>query len=247
MGLHPQNSFHPEDRLSQQKIFIVEDDARLATLISEYLGQNGYRTQIIPRGDLAIIQISTSKPDLVILDLMLPGQDGLSVCREIRKNYQGPVLILTAREDEMDEVAALEMGADDYVKKPVVPRVLLARIRALFRRNSSGSAPEGGASSLTFGSLHMDLASRSVFLENRPVELSTVEFSLLSFLASHAGEVLSREKILASLRGISYDGLDRSVDMYISRLRKKLGDHGSRPCRIKTVWGEGYLFARDAW
>lgn len=241
-------SSHPLPSCStQQRIFIVEDDTRLATLISEYLTLNGYDTLVIPRGDLAAKKIPEENPDLVILDLMLPGQDGLSVCREIRREYQGPVLILTAREEDMDEVAGLELGADDYVKKPVVPRVLLARIRALLRRTGPSPTPAKELSCLTFGSLRIDPAARSVVLKNTPIELSTLEFSLLSILAGQAGEVLSRETLLAELRGVAYDGMDRSVDMYISRLRKKLGDDGAKPCRIKTVWGEGYLFVKDAW
>ncbi|MDY0163862.1 response regulator [Desulfobotulus sp.] len=231
-----------------QRIFLVEDDPRLASLIREYLTINGYEVLVIPRGDVAAKKIPPENPDLVILDLMLPGQDGLSVCREIRRDYRGPVLILTAREEDMDEVAGLELGADDYVKKPVIPRVLLARIRALLRRTGPPSMPVKEAlSALLFGGLRVDMESRSVWFNGTPVDLSTVEFSLLAFLANHAGEVLSREKILAELRGIAYDGMDRSVDMYISRLRKKLGDDGTRPSRIKTVWGEGYLFVKDAW
>ncbi|MCW7753411.1 response regulator [Desulfobotulus sp. H1] len=241
------NPFSQEKNPSQQRIFLVEDDQRLAGLISEYLTINGYKTLVIPRGDVAAKKIPPENPDLVILDLMLPGQDGLSVCREIRRDYTGPVLILTAREEDMDEVAALELGADDYVKKPVVPRVLLAHIRALLRRATPSVPNTSEAISLVFGSLRVDMASRNVLLDGKPVILSTVEFSLLALLASHGGRVLSREKILAKLRGIDYDGVDRSVDMYISRLRKKLGDDGTRPFRIKTVWAEGYLFVKDAW
>ncbi|HVN71168.1 MAG TPA: winged helix-turn-helix domain-containing protein [Desulfomonilia bacterium] len=237
----------------RQKILIVEDDARLAGLIRDYLVREGYAVFLEERGDRAQDCITRERPDLVILDLMLPGKDGLSVCRDVRTDFEGPILILTAREDDMDQVAGLELGADDYVKKPVEPRVLLARIRALFRRmekpgsgrHTADTSPEGH--DIRFGSLRIDTASRSVFLEGSRVDLTTNEFDLLLLLARNEGTVLSRDTIYSALRGIGYDGIDRSVDMYISRLRKKLGDDTSHPARIKTVWGSGYLFVRDAW
>lgn len=237
----------------QRKILIVEDDTRLAGLIGEYLGDQGYEVSIEERGDTAAVRIPREKPDLVILDLMLPGKDGLSVCREIRAAYDGPILILTARDDDMDQVAGLELGADDYVRKPVEPRVLLARIRALFRRiNITGSGPDTTESvseenDLVFGALRIDCTSRNVFLAGKEVDLTTNEFDLLLLLANNEGSVLSRDTIFSTMRGIGYDGMDRSVDMYVSRLRRKLGDDTSRPSRIKTVWGAGYLFVGNAW
>lgn len=233
-------------------ILLIEDDIRLATLIKDYLSAQDFRVTIDGRGDSGAARIVKEQPDLVILDLMLPGMDGLSVCRNVRHGYPGPILMLTAREDDTDQVVGLELGADDYVKKPVEPRVLLARIRALLRRfcaNTSHAgcqAPEKPAE-LTFGTLHLNQAAQTVTLGGKPVELTCNEFNLLWILASHSGRVLDRDQLFRETRGISYDGLDRSVDIAISRLRKKLCDSATKPWRIKTVWGMGYLFVKDAW
>ena len=231
------------------KIVLVEDDVRLAQLIQEYLSNHGLEVFVENRGDFAVQRILNVKPDMVILDLMLPGKDGLQICRELRPVYHNPIIMLTARDEDMDQVLGLEMGADDYITKPVQPRVLLARLRALNRRVESqlheqkGSAP----SKLVFGELVIDTAAREVRLKNAAVDLTNNEYELCYLLALHAGEVLNREKILSLTRGIEYDGLDRSVDVRISRLRKKLGDDTEKPFRIKTVWGRGYLFVADAW
>jgi DNA-binding response OmpR family regulator len=231
------------------RILLVEDDRRLATLVRDYLGRQGFEVAVEDRGDTAADRIRRERPDLVILDLMLPGRDGLEVCREVRPTHDGPILILTAREDDIDEVAGLEIGADDYVKKPVEPRVLLARVRALLRRvDGSNRSPEIARDrALAFGSLRIATTSRTVELEGQPVELTTNEFDLLRLLASRAGEVVSRDWLFRELRGIEYDGVDRSVDIAISRLRKKLEADPSHPRRIRTVWRRGYLFVPDAW
>ncbi len=238
--------------VTSPRILVVEDDQRLACLIRDYLQLQGYSVLIEGRGDHAVDRILREAPDLVILDLMLPGKDGLEICREVRSEYSGPILMLTAREDDMDQVVGLELGADDYVKKPVEPRVLLARIRALTRRMSNHSdsdaqSVDGNAEHMmNFGSLHICRSSHTVFLDKRPVDLTTNEFELLWILASNAGKVMNRDDIFRELRGIDYDGLDRSVDIAISRLRKKLGDDNGEPQRIKTIWRKGYLFAKDA-
>lgn len=233
-----------------KRILIIEDDTRLAELIGEYLEQQGYEILVEENGAKAGQRITDENPDLVILDLMLPGKDGLSVCREARAGYKGPILILTAREDDMDQVAGLEMGADDYVKKPVEPRVLLARIRALFRRMNAVGEPEvaeNESTRLVFGKLEIDRQARNVTLGGEPVKLSTTEFDLLWLFATHSGDILDRDLISSHLKGIEYDGFDRSIDIAVSRLRKKLGDDSENPFRIKTVWGSGYLFVGDAW
>lgn len=232
------------------RILLVEDDSRLAELIRDYLTQQGFTVIVETRGDSGLQRIIEEQPDLVILDLMLPGMDGLSICRLVRREYRGPILILTAREDDTDQVVGLEMGADDYVKKPIEPRILLARIRALLRRAGSNSTFAGQESSLErlqFGSLRIDRSSQTVFLEEQLVEVTTNEFALLWTLAANCGRTLDRETLFKETRGISYDGLDRSVDIAISRLRKKLGDSAAKPWRIKTIWGQGYLFVKDAW
>lgn len=237
----------------QPRILVVEDDRRLACLIQDYLQQHNYSVFIEGRGDCASNRILREKPDLVILDLMLPGKDGLDVCRCVRSEYSGPILMLTAREDDMDQVVGLELGADDYVKKPVEPRLLLARIRALLRRSlinsvtKNQSAVETCDHKLNFGTLQICQSSHTVILDKRPVDLTTNEFELLWILASNAGNILNRDDIFRKLRGIDYDGLDRSVDIAISRLRKKLEDDTAEPQRIKTIWRRGYLFVKDAW
>lgn len=234
-------------------ILVVEDDERLAALIKEYLQKQGFTVSIEDRGDTAVARILTEMPDLVILDLMLPGKDGLAVCQSVRSYYHGPILILTAREDDMDQVAGLEMGADDYVKKPVEPRVLLARIRALLRRleKNSSDVTAGGkgdkTNELNFGELSICKHSHNVLLSGEVIDLTTNEFGLLCYLAGNSGNVMSRETLYRELRGIEYDGLDRSMDVMVSRLRKKLGDDSASPRRIKTIWGQGYLFVKDAW
>lgn len=227
-------------------ILLVEDDVSLGELIADYLRQQGFQVEIEPRGDTAVARIRREAPDLVILDVMLPGMSGMDVCRQVRPHYVGPILMLTARTDDFDQVVGLELGADDYVKKPVVPRVLLARIRALLRRIEPGDAGEESAD-LCFGALRINRAARRVVLDQSELELTTTEFELLWLMASNAGKVLGREVMFASLRGIDYDGLDRSIDVAVSRLRQKLHDIDNPPERIKTVRGRGYLFVADAW
>jgi DNA-binding response OmpR family regulator len=173
--------------------------------------------------------------------------DGLSVCREIRKRFDGPVLIFTAKDTDLDQVVGLEAGADDYVCKPADPMVLLARTRALLRRAERSGGGAKSADDIVLGRLRISEASQQVWLDGNPVTLTTQELELLVLLARSAGHVLSREEIYRSIRGIEYDGMDRSIDGRISRLRKKLNDDAVAPTRIKTVWGKGYLLAPDSW
>ena len=235
------DNLEPGDR---EHVLIIEDDERLATLTRDYLEANGFRVTLEADGTLGVERIVTLQPDLVILDLMLPGEDGLSICRRARPDYAGPILMLTARTDDMDQVLGLEMGADDYVAKPVQPRVLLARMRALLRRSESSEAA-GGGMRLTFGNLEIDSATREAWLYGERIELTSAEFDLLWLLASNAGRVLSREEIFSQLRGIKYDGQDRSIDVRVSRIRPKIGDDPNHPHRIKTVRSKGYLFVKD--
>ena len=229
-------------------ILLIEDDARLAELTAAYLEQNGLRVAVEERGDRALERFTREKPRLVLLDLLLPGKDGLSICRELRRIHEVPILILTARDTDLDHVIGLEAGADDYVMKPVDPMVLLARVRALLRR---AERDPGGASErkqdLTLGALRISETSREVWLQGEAVSLTTQEFELLSLLAHRAGELVSRDEVFRSMRGIDYDGLDRSIDGRVSKLRRKLGDDAASPTRIKTIWGKGYLLVPDAW
>ncbi len=227
------------------RILIVEDNERLATLTQDYLRKNGLEVAIETDGSVAIERIVNEQPDLVVLDVMLPGADGLTVCREVRPQYHQPILMLTARTDDMDQVLGLEMGADDYVAKPVQPRVLLARIRALLRR--SDIVPNDDVPNrLEFGNLVIDNGGRSVTLDDELVDFTSAEYDLLWLLASNAGKILSREDIFERLRGIEYDGQDRSIDVRISRIRPKIGDDPENPKRIKTVRSKGYLFVKES-
>ncbi|OMG65553.1 DNA-binding response regulator [Stutzerimonas balearica] len=229
------------------RILIVEDDQRLAELTREYLlGQGGFEVGIETDGARAVERIVAEQPDLVVLDVMLPGEDGMAICRRARERYDGPILMLTARSDELDQVLGLETGADDYVCKPVRPRLLLARIRALLRRREGTEPPVGAAKRLSFGPLLIDSALREAWLRERPIELTAAEFDLLWLLTANAGRILSREEIFAELRGIEYDGQDRSIDVRISRIRPKIGDDPEHPRLIKTVRGKGYLFVAEA-
>ena len=232
------------------RILLIEDDQRLANLTAEYLRKNDFEVGIEERGDTAEARILKENPDLVILDIMLPGKDGFEVCRAVRERYKGVILMLTARDEDLDQILGLELGADDYLAKPVQPRLLLARIKALLRRAPAathGSEDNSANSELAFGSFRISQATRSSQLGAENIELTTAEFDLLWLLASHAGSVLSRDDLLQKLRGIGFDGLDRSIDARISRLRRKLGDDPENPTRIKTVRGKGYLFSKHDW
>jgi two-component system OmpR family response regulator/two-component system response regulator RstA len=226
-------------------ILLVEDDLRLSELVSRYLGNHGFHVDIIAHGDQVLPRVQRHPPDLIILDLGLPGQDGLSICKQLRPAFSNPILILTARDNDIDHVLGLELGADDYVIKPVEPRVLMARIQALLRRSRAQSSAEHKF--LRFGRLHINTAARSVALDGRSIALSSNEYDLLVHLATHAGEVQSREVLFQQLHGREYDGLDRMLDVRISHLRRKLGDEADTSERIKTIWGHGYLFVPDAW
>jgi len=232
-------------------ILIVEDDERLANLTKEYMENNGMNVELEMDGRRAISRIINDQPDLVVLDVMLPGVDGLNICREVRSKYHNPILMLTARTDDVDQVLGLEMGADDYVAKPVRPRILLARIRALLRRTENLSSSNGLDAEnpveerLQFSNLVIDHSTREVSLRDEHVDLTSAEFDLLWLLASNAGKILSREEIFEKLRGIEYDGQDRSIDVRVSRIRPKIGDDPMNPRRIKTVRSKGYLFVND--
>lgn len=229
-------------------ILIVDDNEKLTELVSSFLEKNGYTVAVEHNGELAVQRILEAPPRLIVLDLMMPGMDGLTVCRMVRPHYRGPIIMLTALNDDIDEVAGLETGADDYLGKPVRPRVLLAHIRALLRRYEEvqPTGPNNGRTQrnrIEIGSVVVDAGAREVTQAGTRIDVTTSEFNLLWLLASNAGEVLEREKIHQTLFRMEYDGLDRTVDLRISRIRKKLGDDPKSPTIIKTVRGTGYLFA----
>lgn len=226
-------------------ILLVEDDRRLAQLVKDFLESNDFQVAIEDNGNRVIRQAQNLNPALIVLDLMLPGKDGLTLCKELRPNFKGPILMLTARDSDLDQVLGLEYGADDYVIKPAEPRVLLARIRALMRRYYQNDPRE--QESITFGELNIQPGARKVLLAGQEVVLSSHEFDLLLALAVQAGQILSREFLFNHIYNREYDGLDRTIDVRISQLRKKLNDNPENPTRIKTIWGKGYLFIADAW
>lgn len=228
-------------------ILLIEDDLELASLTKDYLQLHDLTVFIESDGANAVEQIIKIQPDCVLLDIMLPNKDGFDICKEVRNHqttsYLGPLLILTARDEDIDQLLGLELGADDYVTKPVQPRLLLARIKSLLRRINSGPIVDS-QSLIRIDDLVIDPGSRRVQLNNIPVTLSTAEFDLLFLLASHAGTVLSRDDILNHLRGIGYDGTNRSIDLRVSRLRKKLLDEKPNDKqKIRTIRGSGYLFS----
>jgi two-component system OmpR family response regulator/two-component system response regulator RstA len=223
----------------------VEDDAELASMVADYLTPQDFDVTIEGRGDLAIARIVNEKPDVLILDVNLPGMDGFSICREVRNSFSGPILILTARGEEVDEVVGLEVGADDYLSKPVRPRVLLARLRAHLRKTTSADGATGRSEVISLGALRIDASRRIVELGSQIIETTTAEFDVLWLLAQHAGKVLNRREMFEYLHGFPYDGLDRSIDLRVSRLRRKLGDDPEKPQLIKSVRGVGYLLSGE--
>lgn len=231
-------------KIMSQTILLVEDDDKLASLVAEFLESNDYQVQIEANGTKAIDLIIEQQPRAVILDVMLPGADGLTVCRTVRPHYSGPILMLTSMSDDIDEVAGLETGADDYLSKPVKSRVLLAHLRALLRRVEVSDSVESGTEFIHAGKVKINPQNRTVISDGQVVHLTTAEYNLLWLLAERSGEVVSREELHRKTFRLEYDGTDRSIDLRISRLRKKLGDDPKLPYIIKTIRGEGYLLTK---
>jgi DNA-binding response OmpR family regulator len=220
------------------RILLIDDDRRHSDLLKTYLARFGIDLVCAPDADAGLARLDSVDPDLLLLDVMLPKRDGFDVCREVRRRSSIPIVMLTARDDVIDRVSGLELGADDYVCKPFEPRELVARIQSVLRR----SANRGGRPRLEFAGLSVDLEARTVRVDGVPVELTSMEFELLSVLARHAGRKMSRDEILVQLRGVDTTLLTRSVDIAVSRLRQKLGDTGRPAQFIQTVWGRGYVF-----
>ena len=220
---------------SKQRILIVDDDENIAELISLYLTKECFETKIVYDGESALEQVNIFKPDLILLDLMLPGIDGYQVCREIRQSSKVPIIMLTARGDERDELQGFNLGVDEYISKPFSPKILVARVNALLRRSNVLDADEH----VEAGGIVVDKAAHQVQVDGKDVELSYKEFELLSYFLENQGIALSREKILNNVWNYDYFGDARTIDTHVKKLRSKLGEKGEY---IKTIWGMGYKF-----
>jgi len=223
-------------------VLVIDDDEKLNTLLAEYLGRFGFTVRTAALPEIGLRLLRSESPDIVILDVMLPGMDGFAVCRRIRETSQVPIVMLTARGDVMDRVVGLELGADDYLPKPFEPRELLARLQAVLRRGARTETDEV----LRCGTLEVNSTTRTARLEGEDLPLTSAEFALLALLLRSRGRVLSRDRILEATRGLDWESYDRSIDVLVSRLRQKLGDDPRRPRFIRTVRGSGYSFAGAA-
>jgi DNA-binding response OmpR family regulator len=225
------------------RALLIEDDRRLATLLVEFLEQNGVSTTLAIDGAQALNALASDRFDILLVDIMLPGMDGLTLTRKIRERWSMPVIMVTARDEDTDKIVGLELGADDYLAKPFNPRELLARIRAVLRR-AQGVVEEGHFNS---GGLTIDFGAREVTVDGKRQALTTHEFELLCALAKNAGRVLSRERLLDLVKGAAADdAFDRSIDVHVSRLRQKIEPDPRHPRYVKTVRGAGYLLPREA-
>ena len=224
------------------RVVYVEDDERLARLTMKYLASHGIETTLVTRGDLAAAEIARARPDVVVLDLMLPGASGLEVCKKVRERLDVPIILVTARTEEDDRVGGLDGGADDYVTKPFSSRELVARIRAHARRARGRVGPR--RERIAIGELVIDAGARTATFAGKPLVLTTFEFALLHALAERAGRSVDREQLLELLHGTSEDAFDRSIDVHVSRLRHKLGDDPRSPRLLKTIRGAGYMLCQ---
>jgi len=226
-----------------RRLLVVDDDERLRALLAEYLGGRGFHVDTAPTGEDGLARLAAEPLDLVILDLMLPGADGLEICRRIRATSTVPIVMLTARGEDLDRIVGLELGADDYLAKPFNPRELLARVQAVLRRTSA--AQEGGPPLLRAGPLSLDPSRRLAWLDGAELDLTSTEFDLLRTLVAAAGRVVPRERLMEEARGTEFASFERSVDVHVSHIRKKLGDDPKRPRLIKTVRGVGYFVPKE--
>lgn len=229
---------------NKSKILLVEDDVELAQLIQDYLSCYEFSVDVIHEGSQAVSRILNDQPDLVILDLMLPGKDGISICKEVRPDFNKIIIMLTASSESIDHILGLEIGADEFIHKPVEPRVLLAHIRALIRRQS---IPQKVVekTKLQLGKLEVNVSDRLVKVDGVTVELLSNEYDLLSLLFDHVGAIITRDDIFKHLKGIEYDGVSRFPDILISQLRTKLAIDGISGNHIKTVRNKGYILVEE--
>ena len=225
-----------------QRILVVDDDVALRELVESYLVANGFGVECVGDGNGFRASLAGSTPDLVVLDLMLPGDDGLALLRELRASGGPPVIIVSARGEEVDRVVGLEVGADDYLAKPFGPRELLARVRAVLRRGGAAASPRR-ASAHSFGAYRVDVPSRVLTGPTGEIPLTGGEFELLRIFLEHPNRVLSRDQLITLMKGYERDPFDRSVDVRVARLRRKIEPDPEAPVYLRTIWGQGYLFA----
>ncbi|MFO1364080.1 MAG: two-component system response regulator OmpR [Burkholderiales bacterium] len=234
---------------TKTRILVVDDDLRLRDLLNRYLGEQGFAVRAVPEAHAMDKLLAHERFDLLVLDLMLPGEDGLSICRRLRGTRNPiPIIMLTAKGEDVDRIVGLEMGADDYLAKPFNPRELVARINAVLRRRASPAppgAPSAEAESVAFGGMTVDLATRTLAKDGRRIALTTGEFALLKVLVTHPRVPLSRDKLMELARGREYEVFDRAIDVQVSRLRKLVEPDPANPTFIQTVWGFGYVFVPD--
>jgi len=223
------------------KILIIEDESELVKVLRSYLEKAGFQVITALRGDSGLELWRREKPDLVILDLNLPGLDGLDIAREIRKKSNTPIIMLTARVEEADQLVGLEIGADDYITKPFSPRLVVARVRALLRRTQSTSPSE----TIRVQDIEIDLEAHQVTRRGNPIELTPTEFNILVAMARNPGRVFSRLQLLESVQGIAYEGYERTIDTHVKNLRAKLEPDPKNPRYIETVFGVGYRFVKE--
>ncbi|MBI1425378.1 MAG: response regulator [Gammaproteobacteria bacterium] len=224
-----------------EHLLVVDDDPELRDLLARYLGEQGFRVSSVADGTAMDAALARELPNLIILDLMLPGEDGLSIARRLRAQYQIPIIILSARGEEVDRIIGLEVGADDYLPKPFSPRELLARIRAVLRRPAQPVAVT--TMGLRFGPFELDVERHVLMRAGKEITLTAGEFALLRVLTEHPNQVLSRDRLIDLLKGYDRSPFDRSVDVRVTRLRRKIEDDPAAPEYLRTVWGEGYLFS----
>lgn len=227
------------------RVLIIEDDAKIRMLLREYLEGNGFQVLTLSDGNNALDFIISESPDILILDIMLPGKDGLEVLREIRQKSSIPVIMLTAKGEDADRIVGLELGADDYLPKPFNPRELLARMRAVMRRTFQDRDVEADTDAehlITAGGIMLNRAKQTAVLEDEEIELSSTEYKILEVLMTNPNVILNRDQIMNYARGRDFMAFDRSIDVHISKLRSKLERNPRSPRRIKTIWGSGYMF-----
>jgi len=229
---------------NQEHILVVDDDAGLRSLLEQYLTSQGYTVTCAADGAKMDEELTRISPDLVILDLMMPGEDGLSIARRLRASTVFPIIMLSARGEDIDRIVGLEVGADDYMPKPFNPRELLARIRAVLRRKQAAPAAEAAGNNIaSFGPFSLDLDAQRLLRDSEEIPITTAEFAILRIFVEHPNRVLTRDSLMDMIKGYERDPFDRSIDVRVTRLRRKIEPDPANPVFIRTVWGQGYLFA----